>query len=104
MYKYFKLGNTDVDRQIKVVIMTMIMLVYISSGIFTVVENMDRSPDNQHLFHTSLYFVIVTLLTVGYGDENPETEFGKFIVIFIIVFTIVLIPKQTNELLTLMNL
>jgi hypothetical protein len=34
-----RLGSTDVDRQINVILITMILLVYISSGIFMVVEN-----------------------------------------------------------------
>jgi hypothetical protein len=43
-------------------------------------------------FHDSVYFVIVSLATVGYGDEIPLSEFGRVIVLFIIFFTIVLIP------------
>ena len=54
--------------------------------------------------HVSLYFVIITLLTVGYGDINPTNTISKCIVMFIIVFTIFFIPKQTNELLRLMSL
>jgi hypothetical protein len=48
--------------------------------------------------------VIVSLATVGYGDEIPGSEFGRVIVLFIIFFTIVLIPAQTNELLRLMQI
>jgi len=44
-------------------------------------------------FHDSSYFVVVTLLTVGYGDINPMSYLGKLVVLFIIVFTIVLIPR-----------
>jgi voltage-gated potassium channel len=51
-----------------------------------------------------VYFVIVSLATVGYGDEIPGSEFGRVIVLFIIFFTIVLIPAQTNELLRLMQI
>lgn len=100
--KYYKLGQTDVDRQINIVFMTMVLLSYISSGMYEVVENYQRK--NYIQFHDSLYFVIVTLLTVGYGDDYPKTELGKIIVLFIIIFTIVLIPKQTNELLRLMSI
>jgi hypothetical protein len=46
----------------------------------------------------------VSLATVGYGDEIPGSEFGRVIVLFIIFFTIVLIPAQTNELLRLMQI
>jgi len=37
--RYSKLGQTDVDRQINIVFMTMILLTYIASGMYSVVEN-----------------------------------------------------------------
>ena len=75
--------------------MTMVLLTYISSGMYAVVENRKRISEktqNVMQFHDSVYFVIVSLTTVGYGDEIPLSEFGRVIVLFIILFTIVLIP------------
>ena len=53
--------------------MTMILLTYISSGMYSVVEDRYRTlgAGNYLQFHDSVYFVIVTLATVGYGDEIP---------------------------------
>jgi Ion channel len=84
----------------------MVLLTYIASGMYGVVENKKRKIDDPNYlqFHDSVYFVIVTLATVGYGDEVPSTEFGRVVVLFIIFFTIVLIPAQTNELLRLMQI
>jgi len=74
--------------------MTMVLLTYIASGMYAVVENKvrKRTAKDYLNFHDSVYFVIVSLATVGYGDEIPKTEFGRVIVLFIILFTIVLIP------------
>ncbi len=102
LQRYFKLGQSDVDRQINIVFMTMVLLTYIASGLYGVVENLKRDQEKTLQFHDSVYFVIVSLATVGYGDEIPTSEFGRVIVLFIIFFTIVLIPAQTNELLRLM--
>jgi hypothetical protein len=77
----------------------MVLLMYVASGMYAVAE-----WEKNHSFHDALYFVVVTLFTVGYGDFQPETNFGRTIVLFIIIFTIILIPQQTNELLRLMNL
>ena len=50
-----------------------------------------------------IYFVVVTLSTVGYGDVTPQSEEGRVSVIVLIIIVIVLIPKQTNELIRLMG-
>ena len=50
----------------------MVLLAYISTGMYMVVENIQRFDEKNYLrYHDSLYFVIVTLSTVGYGDETP---------------------------------
>ena len=38
MIKYHRLGHTDVDRQINILLLTMVLLMYISSGMYSVVE------------------------------------------------------------------
>ena len=82
------------DRQINIVFITMLLLTYISSGIYSIVENRERKMTDSNFLqlHDSVYFVIVTLATVGYGDEIPMTEFGRVVVLIIIFLTIVLIP------------
>lgn len=51
-----------------------------------------------------IYFVVVTLATVGYGDVVPESEEGRVCVIGLIILVLVLIPKQTKELIHLMGM
>ena len=40
-----------------------------------------------------IYFVVVTLATIGYGDIVPESELGRAYVIVLIGIEIVLLPK-----------
>lgn len=43
---------------------------------------------------TSIYWAIVTLTTVGYGDISPQTSFGQFLasVVMIIGYSIIAVP------------
>jgi len=55
-------------------------------------------------FHDALYFVVVTLFTVGYGDINPNQNLSKVATIILIILVIILIPQQTSDLLSLFNM
>ena len=46
----------------------------------------------------------MTLSTVGYVDVVPLSDEGRLCVIILITIVIVLIPKQTNELIRLMGM
>lgn len=50
----------------------------------------------------SVYWAIVTLTTVGYGDITPQTEFGQFIsaLVMILGYSVIAVPTGivTNEL------
>lgn len=46
----------------------------------------------------------VTMATVGYGDVAARTILGRFAIMGMICFSIVTIPKMTNELIEKMNL
>ena len=113
MLKYHEneLGETDVDRQTKIILITLIIIIIGCTGSFLEIENwnnldkIEKDPDfvgnryimqegfNLLLFNNALYFVIVTLITVGYGDINPSSALSQFIALFIIVITCVIMPQ-----------
>jgi voltage-gated potassium channel len=124
MLKYHEneLGETDIDRQTKIIVIKLVIIIVMCTGSFLEIENwfnldyIERSPDfaeNRYVLHegysflyfnNALYFVIVTLITVGYGDINPTSALSQFVALFIMVITCVIIPSQTNELLRLLNM
>jgi uncharacterized membrane protein len=66
----------------------------ISALIMTDIENVcDSSHDNCSFpFHRSLYFIIVTITTVGYGDFVPRTDLGRAFVVGIILLAFACLP------------
>ncbi len=57
-----------------------------------------------HDYHTWMYYIWVTISTVGYGDITPRSTQGRIAVMCIIGFSIISIPKMTNELIEKMAL
>lgn len=96
----FNISETDVARKLYTIIISSIMLLYISTGVIMTIENHDA--DHERDFFVYFYFIVVTLSTVGYGDIYPTTDAGQMFITGIIILIIIMIPKQTNELLRLL--
>eukprot|EP00003_Mantamonas_plastica_P027345 TRINITY_DN5846_c1_g1_i2.p1 TRINITY_DN5846_c1_g1~~TRINITY_DN5846_c1_g1_i2.p1 ORF type:complete len:731 (-),score=239.15 TRINITY_DN5846_c1_g1_i2:251-2443(-) len=77
-------------------VLTIICVVFCATGIIQTVENLNGLQ--RLTFLDSLYFLIVTVTTVGYGDITPESELGKTVTIVFICFFFVVVPRQTSEL------
>jgi len=86
--------------------MELVIIFFVAAVLFMVIENFKTDNKNYpYAFHTTFYFIVTTMTTVGYGDYYPVTAEGKVFVIFIIIYTIVfLIPSHTSELFRLMGL
>ena len=86
-------------EKISVFIFFVIILVVIIGTIMYLVEG------EEHGFSSiprSIYWAVVTLTTVGYGDISPETPFGQFLasVVMILGYAIIAVPTGivTSEL------
>jgi voltage-gated potassium channel len=77
-------------------ITSLAILFFVSSGLFYSVESSSNS--NISNFGDALYFTIVTLTTVGFGDIVPVTEIGRWVTVLMILSGIVLIPWQAGQI------
>lgn len=116
------MGDTDVDRQTNKIIISLFVLIIAQTGLFMDVENskallrINTDPEwteNRYIyregftnieFNNSLYFVVVTIITVGYGDINPISTLGKIMTVGTLSITLVIIPQQTSELMRLIRM
>lgn len=78
-------------RKILIFMMFVVILVILLGSIMYVVEG---GENGFYSIPLSIYWAVITLTTVGYGDIVPVTALGKFISIFIMLlgYSIIAIP------------
>ncbi len=76
------------------VLLTVVVLVFVCAGLVTFAERHARGA-NIHDFGQGLWWAIVTVTTVGYGDRFPVTPLGQGIAVFLMLVGIGLISVLT---------
>ncbi|WP_373542358.1 ion transporter [Chamaesiphon sp.] len=92
------LGNLDREDSSVVtrILFTIFSIIFIYSGLIYQVEH----PVNPKFvtFFDAVYFAVVTMTTVGFGDMTPTSDAGKLMTVLMILTGIALIPWQLGDL------
>jgi len=103
VFRIFKLGQflTEINflthalkgslRKISIFLLTVLTITVILGSIMYLVEKKENGFTN---IPESIYWAIVTITTVGYGDISPITPIGKFVasVVMLIGYAIIAVP------------
>jgi len=97
LYRFVRAGNLlllslrNSLRKILIFMMFILILVIMLGSIMYVVED---AKNGFYSIPLSIYWAVITLTTVGYGDIVPVTDLGKFIATFIMLlgYSIIAIP------------
>jgi voltage-gated potassium channel len=79
------------------ILFTLFAIIFVYSGLIYQAEH----PVNPKVFNTFLdavYFSVVTMTTVGFGDVTPTSQGGRFLTVLMILTGIALIPWQLGDL------
>jgi len=91
-------------HKIAVFLLSILTMVIILGTVMYLVESGESGFDS---IPRSIYWAIVTLTTVGYGDIAPHTAFGQFLasIVMILGYAIIAVPTGivTNELIKTEN-
>jgi voltage-gated potassium channel len=79
------------------ILFTLVAIIFVYSGLIYQVEH-PVNPERFGTFLDAVYFSVVTMTTVGFGDVTPISETGRFLTILMIVTGIALIPWQLGDL------
>ena len=79
------------------ILFTLFSIIFIYSGAIYQAEH-DANGEDFVTFLDAVYFAVVTMTTVGYGDITPATEAGRGLTITMILTGIALIPTQVGNL------
>jgi voltage-gated potassium channel len=93
------LGNLDREDSSIVtrILFTIFSIIFIYSGLIYQVEH-PVNPKNFDTFFDAVYFAVVTMTTVGFGDITPVSQTGKMMTVLMILTGISLIPWQLGDL------
>lgn len=101
--RIFKSKNTMFgrlnDSQLIIIrlVLSVFTIILISSGLIWTIES-KVNPEKVSTLWDAMYFSIVTLATVGYGDITPISPLGKIVTIIMILSGLALIPWQLGKL------
>ena len=93
------LGNLDREDSSIVtrILFTIFSIIFIYSGLIYQVEH-PVNPKQFGTFFDAVYFAVVTMTTVGFGDITPTSQAGKVMTVLMILTGIALIPWQLGDL------
>ena len=79
------------------IIFSLLVILFVSSGLMLTIE--ENVNPNINKFDDALYFTLVSVTTVGYGDITPITSIGKIITMLVITSGVIIIPYHIGTLL-----
>jgi voltage-gated potassium channel len=77
-------------------------MIFFSSTIIYIFEGANQN-ENINSFYDAIYWAVVTISTVGYGDISPQTPEGRFVTIILIIGGIATISFMTSIVTTSMT-
>ena len=91
--------DDEVRRFLSQMALSIITMILFDSAIMQYLE----LHEQKYEFHVWMYFLVVSISTVGYGDISPISTLGRFCAMFFICFAIIFVPQQSNTLIEKMN-
>ncbi|KAK5670892.1 hypothetical protein QVD99_002664 [Batrachochytrium dendrobatidis] len=105
-YRILAFSQSEETRELTVFILNFANFIFFSASVINATETLVvkfNTPPSLQNWHDSLYYIMVTFSTIGFGDLTPNSSISRIIVMFLIILVIVYVPYQTGKILELYN-
>ncbi|KAH6591141.1 hypothetical protein BASA50_009144 [Batrachochytrium salamandrivorans] len=105
-YRILAFSQSEETRELTAFILNFANFVFFSASVINATETLVvnfNGPPSLLNWHDSLYYIMVTFSTIGFGDLTPTSSISRIIVMFLIILVIVYVPYQTGKILELYN-
>lgn len=91
-----------VARQLGLLILAMLLLLLVIGVLIWVLERRSQTSDVSETtigkLHEGLYWAVVTMTTVGYGDKAPKTRIGRAVAVIWMMSSLVLVSLLSTSI------
>ncbi|ORY38190.1 hypothetical protein BCR33DRAFT_720897 [Rhizoclosmatium globosum] len=100
-YRLLSFSETEERRELTIVALTFCNFIFLSASVINALETINsgkHSTPSLTYWHDSLYYIMVTFSTIGFGDLTPSSIPSRVVVMILIVFVIIYVPVQTTRM------
>ena len=98
--------KTEIRRRIALAIMQIAAIVIVGACLLMTLQQLFpnefnfKLPEGQNklTFDSAIYFVVITIATVGYGDICPTSILSRFLIGILFLVALLILTMQTTEL------
>ncbi|KAJ3053087.1 hypothetical protein HK097_005060, partial [Rhizophlyctis rosea] len=105
-YRLLSFSETEEKRELTILALGFMNFVFLSASIINALESINagrKDSPTLERWHDSLYYIMVTFSTIGFGDLTPSSIPSRIVVMLLIVIVIVFVPLQTGRLAEIYN-
>ena len=104
-YRILAFAQSEETRELTIFVLNFLNFIFFSASIINATEALNFAPEEASLqnWHDSLYYIMVTFSTIGFGDLTPSSTYSRIVVMFLIILVILYIPWQTGKIIEIFN-
>ncbi|KAI8618350.1 hypothetical protein BC830DRAFT_1061519 [Chytriomyces sp. MP71] len=105
-YRLLSFSETEETRELTIACLTFCNFIFLSASVINALETLNQSKKSDPslvFWHDSLYYIMVTFSTIGFGDLTPSSIPSRIVVMFLIIFVIIYVPIQTGRIIEIYN-